>query len=382
MAKTKIKFFCSLQKKENKKQGRWSQEEQDRFLKGCYFFKNDWEKIKDYIKTRTIPQIRSHAQKYLIKICRKYSIKLTKKKFSNRLSKHLDITKLPYKGKTNISNMSIYEKNILEMFNYYNRELIQDDKYYANNNSQSINMPGFKDYNSMSPIPIYINNLNNSVQSDLNNNLVEKNIKNEVEIKPNENLKDLKNDDNFLSSINNYNSSINSFCPKNFDFLSNVQNGIKPNTNNTLSFFLQNQNNQNLYNQLFNSFNYPIKKLDLNYPQTINSVNDFNQNKYLIQNEYEFHLMQKISYYNNLLLNYIKSNQKINQNILIFLGFNPKENDASVNNNNIENNNKSSIELNFINNNNNSIINNNNNLIYRNNIIPNNFNNITDKIIN
>lgn len=91
--------------------------------------------------------------------------------------------------------------------------------------------------------------------------------------------------------------------------------------------------------------------------------------------------MQKISYYNNLLLNYIKSNQKINQNILIFLGFNPKENDASVNNNNIENNNKS-IELNFINNNNNSIINNNNNLIYRNNIIPNNFNNITDKIIN
>ena len=43
----KIKFFCSLQKKENKKQGRWSQEEQDRFLKGCYFFKNDWEKIKD-----------------------------------------------------------------------------------------------------------------------------------------------------------------------------------------------------------------------------------------------------------------------------------------------------------------------------------------------
>ena len=120
-----------------------------------------------------------------------YSIKLTKKKFSNRLSKHLDITKLPYKGKTNISNMSIYEKNILEMFNYYNRELIQDDKYYSNNNNQNINMPGFKDFNSMSPIPLYGNNLNNSVQSDLNNNLVDKNIKNENEIKPNENLEDL-----------------------------------------------------------------------------------------------------------------------------------------------------------------------------------------------
>ena len=377
MAKTKIKFFCSLQKKENKKQGRWSQEEQDRFLKGCYFFKNDWEKIKDYIKTRTIPQIRSHAQKYLIKICRKYSIKLTKKKFSNRLSKHLDITKLPYKGKTNISNMSIYEKNILEMFNYYNRELIQDDKYYSNNNSQCINIPGFKDYNSMSPIPIYSNNVNNSVQADLNNNLIEKEIKNENSLKTNENLKDLKNDDNFLSPFNNYNSSINLFSPKTFDIFSTIQNGIKPNTNNTLSFFLQNPNNQNLYNQLLNSFNYPIKKLDLNYPQSISSANDFNQNKYLIQNEYEFHLMQKISYYNNLLLNYIKSNQKINQNILVFLGFNPKENGTNVNN--IENNNRNNFELNFINNNN-SIINN-NNLIYRNNIIPNNFNN-SGKIIN
>ena len=87
--------------------------------------------------------------------------------------------------------------------------------------------------------------------------------------------------------------------------------------------------------------------------------------------------MQKISYYNNLLLNYIKSNQKINQNILVFLGFNPKENDTNVNN--IENNNRNNLELNFINNNN-SIINN-NNLIYRNNIIPNNFNN-SGKIIN
>ena len=379
MAKTKIKFFCSLQKKENKKQGRWSQEEQDRFLKGCYFFKNDWEKIKDYIKTRTIPQIRSHAQKYLIKICRKYSIKLTKKKFSNRLSKHLDITKLPYKGKTNISNMSIYEKNILEMFNYYNRELIQDDKYYSNNNNQCINIPGFKDYNSMSPVPIYASNVNNSVQADLNNNLIEKEIKNENSLKTNENLKELKNDDNFLSPFNNYNSSINLFSPKTFDIFSTIQNGIKPNTNNTLSFFLQNPNNQNLYNQLLNSFNYPIKKLDLNYPQSISSANDFNQNKYLIQNEYEFHLMQKISYYNNLLLNYIKSNQKINQNILVFLGFNPKENATNVNVNNIEINNRSNFELNFINNTNNNSLINNNDLIYRNNLIPNNFNN-SDKI--
>ena len=53
-------------------------------------------------------------------------------------------------------------------------------------------------------------------------------------------------------------------------------------------------------------------------------MNNFNQNKYFIQNEYEFFLMQKISYYNTLLLNTIKSNQKINENILLLLGYNSK----------------------------------------------------------
>ena len=42
--------------------------------------------------------------------------------------------------------------------------------------------------------------------------------------------------------------------------------------------------------------------------------------------------MQKISYYNSLLLNSIKSNQKLNENILIYLGFNPKENINNINN--------------------------------------------------
>ena len=193
----KIKFFCSLQKKENKKQGRWSQEEQERFLKGCYFFKNDWEKIKEYIKTRTIPQIRSHAQKYLIKICRKYSIKLSKKKFSNRLSKHLDITKMPYKGKTNISNMSIYEKNILEMFNYYNREILKDGNTPVNdNNEEKINNIQLKNsFNESSNNNIKfpqnsfnINTLTNFGNLEASKNLISKDNKIGNKIDINENI--------------------------------------------------------------------------------------------------------------------------------------------------------------------------------------------------
>lgn len=320
MAK-KIKFFCSLQKKENKKQGRWSQEEQDRFLKGCYFFKNDWEKIKDYIKTRTIPQIRSHAQKYLIKICRKYSIKLTKKKFSNRLSKHLDITKMPYKGKSNISNMSIYEKNILEMFNYYNREVIHDENNKENknnidnnqfksisefgnfDNSANVNNVGIK-------IPqnhVNINKLNNSINFDNNINLLEKDYKN-----------DLKNN-NIVLSINQFKSLPNAFPP---NILPTIQNNISLKPVNSLLLPTLRQNSNNLYD-----YKAPIN--DINY-----------QNNLLIQNDYELNLMQNISYNNSLLLNYIKLNQRINENILVLLGYNSNKNvninccNININNNN------------------------------------------------
>ena len=64
--------------------------------------------------------------------------------------------------------------------------------------------------------------------------------------------------------------------------------------------------------------------------------NFINQNKFFIQNEYEFYLMQKISYFNSLLLNYIKTNQKINENILMLLGYDSNKN-ININNPNINN---------------------------------------------
>ena len=338
----KIKFFCSLQKKENKKQGRWSQEEQERFLKGCYFFKNDWEKIKEYIKTRTIPQIRSHAQKYLIKICRKYSIKLSKKKFSNRLSKHLDITKMPYKGKTNISNMSIYEKNILEMFNYYNREILKDGNNTVNdNNEEKINNIQLKNsFNESSNNNIKfpqnsfnINTLTNFGNLEASKNLISKDNKIGNKIDINENIN------------NNLSFSLNQFKTLPFSlpsyFLQNIQNNnpLKPIDIFDISSLSQNPNNV-ISN--FNNLNSQRKQLDLNYELNTNYMNNINLNQYFIQNEYEFYLMNKIAYYNNLLLNSIKTNQKINENFLLLFGYNSNNNnnlnDNIINNNNNYNN--------------------------------------------
>ena len=321
----KIKFFCSLQKKENKKQGRWSQEEQDRFLKGCYFFKNDWEKIKEYIKTRTIPQIRSHAQKYLIKICRKYSIRLSKIKFSNRQSKHLDITKIPYKGKSNISNMSIYEKNILEMFNYYNREVLKDETTPGsdNNEEQIKNIQLYNNYNIPSnnnkfdQTSFNINNLNNVSNIDINKNIIEKENTIEKNFDTNENL---QTNNNFSYSVNQLQSFPMLLSPS---IMQNMQNNnsLEPTD---ISSLPQNPN-INMNNYLFNYNN--LNSQNSQTKQFINYyTSNINQNKYLIQNEYEFYLMNKISYYNTILLNTIKTNQKINENILLLLGYNSNNN--------------------------------------------------------
>jgi SHAQKYF class myb-like DNA-binding protein len=136
----KALFLCSdKQRPLPPKQGHWSKDEHIRFLEGCYLYKNNWPKIQCYIRTRTIPQIRSHAQKFLIKICRKYEIKLSQKKFLKAKSKHLEpsFRKRKKFKKTGIANMNKYERNIFEMFNYYKRDISSINNNNGNNNSNS-----------------------------------------------------------------------------------------------------------------------------------------------------------------------------------------------------------------------------------------------------
>lgn len=47
--------------------GRWNEEEHMLFLKGLEIYGKSWKKISQIVKTRTVVQIRTHAQKYLIK---------------------------------------------------------------------------------------------------------------------------------------------------------------------------------------------------------------------------------------------------------------------------------------------------------------------------
>jgi len=50
------------------KPGRWSQEEHERFLRGFELYGHKWRKVRDVVGTRTVTQVRTHAQKFFVKL--------------------------------------------------------------------------------------------------------------------------------------------------------------------------------------------------------------------------------------------------------------------------------------------------------------------------
>ena len=48
--------------------GRWTKEEQKKFAEAILKYGNDWKKIQEHVSSRNITQIRSHAQKFLMKL--------------------------------------------------------------------------------------------------------------------------------------------------------------------------------------------------------------------------------------------------------------------------------------------------------------------------
>ncbi|KAF5176792.1 Reveille 6-like [Thalictrum thalictroides] len=46
----------------------WTEQEHDKFLEALQLFDRDWKKIEAFVGSKTVIQIRSHAQKYFIKV--------------------------------------------------------------------------------------------------------------------------------------------------------------------------------------------------------------------------------------------------------------------------------------------------------------------------
>jgi len=54
--------------KRGKAEGRWTNEEHNRFLDGMKKHDRNWKKLEAYVGSRTSSQIRSHAQKFFNKL--------------------------------------------------------------------------------------------------------------------------------------------------------------------------------------------------------------------------------------------------------------------------------------------------------------------------
>jgi SHAQKYF class myb-like DNA-binding protein len=66
--KTLLKLNEQKIEKNDLNGGRWSKDEQRRFAEAVLKFGNDWKKIQNHISSRNITQVRSHAQKFLMKL--------------------------------------------------------------------------------------------------------------------------------------------------------------------------------------------------------------------------------------------------------------------------------------------------------------------------
>ena len=65
----RFKIIREDRKKDNNTEvGRWTKDEKEKFLQGISIYDTNWKKFTNLIKTRTLIQIRSHAQKFLLKL--------------------------------------------------------------------------------------------------------------------------------------------------------------------------------------------------------------------------------------------------------------------------------------------------------------------------
>ena len=120
-------------------------------------------KIQEILKTRTCAQIRSHAQKFIIKLCKKYQIKIKSKKFKTKQSKHLNFV---YKKKiVNPRPIDPEDLKFLDIFNYYKREvkIFLIEKHHKNH-----------EYNNC---PLKMNNIQKEIKNSINVLYISKNMK-------------------------------------------------------------------------------------------------------------------------------------------------------------------------------------------------------------
>ena len=102
--------------------GRWTKEEREKFIEGISLYGTNWKKIDKLIKSRTSSQIRSHAQKFFIKLKSYKNLKLGIDFTSNSINSIKDmINHIKYINKNyDIKNLFLF---LLKQYNKRKRNI-------------------------------------------------------------------------------------------------------------------------------------------------------------------------------------------------------------------------------------------------------------------
>jgi SHAQKYF class myb-like DNA-binding protein len=255
------------------KEGRWSKEEQEKFLEGITLYGTNWKKIRSLVKTRNSIQVCSHAQKFF---SRMKTFKDEELGLDFTLNSICSITDMVNQIKSISNNYNINEiskslKNKINNKSNLNYENINKIKYINENFN----------YNDSTKLSTDIN------YDEISNNLLKKNNQNY-------NLSNILNKEKDLENI--YKASLlNYYSNPYIDILINNYLKSNPNINNLLLSLLKEQNN------IINTINI-INSLNNN--KNINQIN-------MLENQINNNNLESNIFNNNLLL--FNNNNSLNK---------------------------------------------------------------------
>jgi len=226
--KNNRKLSSEKYSEDNLSEGRWSYNEQVKFIEGLSKEGNNWKKIREIINTRTLPQIRSHAQKFFKRLKRCKNDKLGIDFTSNSIrsikdminhikivNKDYDISKIflylcfnEPKNNDGLKENNLINKNV----NNDNINILNSSPQINNNKDNNINF----NLNNLNNILLIqsLNNMNNALNAFilnyLNKSIVIDNLINkfynsikDMQSKANEYFNKPKASNNFIIEIEN-----------------------------------------------------------------------------------------------------------------------------------------------------------------------------------
>jgi SHAQKYF class myb-like DNA-binding protein len=248
--KNKIIFTSS---EDDVNEGRWNINEHNKFIEAISIYGNDWKEVQQYVGTRSSNQVRSHAQKFFLKLKAFKDPSLDIDFTTNNIKNLSDIINKvkEYEKENNYSNLlfvisqKISERNFKNtiIFNENNENvLIKDSKIIINNESLFDNI-NINTHQKFFILNENINNLNNS-----NDNKNEKKIVKFCKLVKN------KNNNSEVAQLKSQNENrINE--EKNENKETKGDNRINENTMKKEDYYFDNVNDKN-NNYIIHDFDY------------------------------------------------------------------------------------------------------------------------------